>query len=49
MHPELAKVAIAFLERAQLQGAEVPAFMAVMKALQELANPPQLPAPEVER
>jgi len=48
MHPELAKAALAFLARAQLQGAEVPAFTAVIKALEALANPQELPAPEAE-
>ena len=37
--PEIAKFAIEFMNRVQLQGAEVPAFGAVMNELHKLANP----------
>lgn len=46
MHPDIAKAALAFLERAQIMGGEVPTFLNVVKALQALANPQELPAPE---
>lgn len=44
MTPELARLALQFMQRVQLQGAEVPAYVAVVNALEEIANPP--PAPE---
>lgn len=43
MHPDTAKAALIFLSRTTLQGGEVPAFTAVVKALEALANPPELP------
>lgn len=39
MTPEVAKTAIQFLVRTQLQGQEVPAFNAVMIALQQIIEP----------
>jgi hypothetical protein len=44
MKPEIAKAAIAFLNRIDLKGNEVPAFSAVVMALNELANK----KPEIE-
>lgn len=35
MTPEIAKIAMQFLMRVQLQGSEVPAFNALMQALSE--------------
>jgi hypothetical protein len=46
MQKEVATNALVFLQRATLQGTEVPAFIAVMQALNELANP-QEEAPAV--
>jgi hypothetical protein len=46
MTPELARAALQFLQRTQLQGGEVPAFVEVVNALNAIANPP--PAPEQE-
>lgn len=40
MTPDIAKAAIQFLLRVQLTGQEVPAFNAVMSALNEAAKPP---------
>ena len=39
MNPEIAKAAMTFLERVQLQGNEAPAFLQVMQALSVEANP----------
>lgn len=40
---------MAFMERAQLQGGEVPAFLEVMAELERVANPAPLPPmPEKE-
>lgn len=38
MRPDLANAAMQFLQRADLKGAEVPAFNEVMRALHALAN-----------
>lgn len=38
MTPHLAGVALQFLRRVQLSGAEVPAFLAVADALEEIAR-----------
>jgi hypothetical protein len=38
MTPELARIALAFLERATFQGGEVQAFLAVTNALREIAT-----------
>lgn len=46
MTPELAKAAIAFMQRAQLAGAEVPTFCAVLSALDEIAHHAQKEQPE---
>ena len=43
MTPELAKAALQFLNRTQMAGAEVPAYLQVVQALTEIANP--LPTP----
>lgn len=43
MTPELIRVALQFLARVDLKGAEAPAFMAVIKALEDLANSPAKP------
>ena len=39
MTPEIAKIALQFMQRLQLTGQEVPAFNAVTEQLQELASP----------
>lgn len=39
MDPEIASYAIEFMKRVQLQGAEVPAFSAVVAALHAIATP----------
>lgn len=39
MHPEVAKAALAFLARVDLKGAEVPALMQVLSALEIYVNP----------
>lgn len=39
MNQEIAKAAIQFMLRVQLQGQEVPAFNSVMQALHEIAEP----------
>jgi hypothetical protein len=39
MTPELARIALAFLERADLKGGEIQAFVAVTNALREIATP----------
>lgn len=41
MDQQTAALALAFLQRVQLTGAEVPAFNAVVTALGELAEPPE--------
>ena len=46
MHPDIAKAALVFMARAQMQGNEAPTFMQVVAALEALANPAPLPAPE---
>ena len=46
MRPDVAKVAMQFLQRCELKGIEVPAFNQVMMALKALANPPPLPPGE---
>lgn len=46
MNPEIAAIAIQFLKRVQLAGAEVEAYTAVITALQKIAGPQQ--AVEVE-
>jgi hypothetical protein len=38
MTPELARIALAFLERSTFQGGEVQAFLAVTNALREIAT-----------
>ena len=38
MTPELARIALAFLERSTFQGGEVRAFLAVTNALREIAT-----------
>jgi hypothetical protein len=43
MSPEIARAALAFLSRAQLQGAEVPAFVQVVRELEAIV----IPAPVV--
>lgn len=48
MSPDIAKAALALLARAQLQGAEVDAYVTVRAALEALANPQELPAPKAE-
>jgi hypothetical protein len=45
MNKEIARMALQFMQRAQLSGAEVPAFITVMNALNEIAEP-KLMAPE---
>lgn len=40
MKPEIAQIAVRFMERVQLQGQEVPAFNVVMQALAETAQAP---------
>jgi hypothetical protein len=40
MKPEIAQLAVRFMERVQLQGQEVPAFNVVMQALAETAQAP---------
>lgn len=40
MTPEIAGYAIQFMQRIQLQGAEVPAFNVVMNALTEITEQP---------
>ncbi len=51
MTPEQAKNAIQFLARAQMTGAEVPAYVEVIQALTVIAqnNPPADAAPVVKR
>ncbi len=39
MDPKIIQAIIQFLQRAQLSGAEVPAFVTCMNELQKLANP----------
>lgn len=39
MTPELAKAALVFLGRADLKGGEAPTMMAVLHALDAIANP----------
>lgn len=46
MTPEIAQVALQFMQRVQLQGAEVPAFNAVCEVLRALLHSP--PATEGE-
>lgn len=41
MKQETAQKALIFLQRAQLTGGEVHAFLEVMAALDEIANPPK--------
>lgn len=43
MSPELARLALTFLARTQIQGSEAPAMMQVMQALQMVAMPPATP------
>jgi hypothetical protein len=38
MTPELARIALAFLERSTFEGGEVQAFLAVTNALREIAT-----------
>ena len=47
MNSNIAKVALAFLERVQLQGSEVEAYQAVRQALTEAMNW-EAPAPRLE-
>lgn len=44
MSPEIARVSIAFLARAQLVGAEVPTFLEVVRALEAIATTDQAAA-----
>lgn len=44
MDKQTAELAIRFLQRAQLTGGEVGAFMQVIAALNEIVNPPSAPA-----
>lgn len=45
MSPEIARAALAFLSRAQLMGAEVPAFLQVVRALEAITVPDPAVAP----
>ena len=40
MTPELARVALVFLARVDLKGAEAPALVQLAEALDRIANPP---------
>ncbi len=40
MTPELARVALVFLARVDLKGAEAPALVQLAEALDKIANPP---------
>jgi hypothetical protein len=48
MTREQAKACVAFLQRVQLSGAEVEAFLSVHRALLEIINPPERGPAEVE-
>ena len=43
MNPEVAKIALQFLERVDLKGAEVDAFAAVVSGLHDIIRPPEAP------
>lgn len=45
MTSQLAAAALEFLKRASLNGAEVPAFVAVCQALSAIASPPAATEP----
>jgi hypothetical protein len=45
MTPAQAKNALAFLARANMNGGEVPAYMEVVQALTEIAQPKAAPTP----
>lgn len=44
MNQQIAATAIEFLKRADLKGIEVEAFVTVIRALSEIANPPETAA-----
>ena len=49
LNPDVAKAALVFLSRVQLQGNEAPALMHVVQVLEGYANvPPPNPLPEPE-
>jgi len=45
MTADLARAALVFLARSQLQGSEVSAFVQVVAALEAIANPPPTTEP----
>lgn len=45
MSPEIARIAIQFMQRLELRGNEVPAFVAVMQELDRLASNKEMPKP----
>lgn len=43
--PEIARITLAFLSRADLKGAEMPQFLKIVRVLEIIANENGLPAP----
>ncbi len=48
MDKQTASIALTFMQRVEMKGNEVPAYLQVMQALHALAQPPSVPTERVE-